>query len=69
MQNNKEIVHYIFDEEENKEAPKTKRRNLAAKSLKDQIIEKISNKTDMKTRHLAIEFMIELCQILKSLQF
>ena len=37
-------------------------------SLKDQIFDKIVNMQDISTRHQAIEFMIELCQILKNLQ-
>ena len=60
MQNNRQIVFYIFDEEEESGGKQPKKRKNG-KSLKDQIIEKISNKTDMKMRHLAIEFMIELC--------
>ena len=57
LQNNREIVQHIFYESNDN------------KSIKDRIIEKIKNKDDMKSRHQAIEFMIELCQILKSLQF
>lgn len=41
----------------------------AEMSMKDQIIEKIKDKSDLTQRHQAIEFMIELCQILKNLQF
>lgn len=37
--------------------------------MKDKIIEMISSQTDMKERFEAIEFMIELCLILKNLQF
>lgn len=37
-------------------------------SLKDQIFDKIVNMQDISARHQAIEFMIELCQILKNLQ-
>jgi hypothetical protein len=66
MQNNREIIHFIFEEDDG-DSGTVKKRRSNQKSLKEQIIEKISNKTDMRSRHLAIEFMIELCQILKSL--
>lgn len=74
MQNNKAIVYHIFDAEDITEtmgltSSKSKTNFERGESLKDQIITKISSKTDMKSKHLAIEFMIELCQILKSLQF
>ena len=71
MSNNKEIVQFIFDDDASTDPFSetiTKQPN-AGISLKDQIIEKIKSKTDIKTKHMAIEFMIELCQILKSLQF
>ena len=72
MQNNKAIVYHIFDADDITDAIglSTKKSSFErGESLKDQIIQKISSKTDMKSKHLAIEFMIELCQILKSLQF
>lgn len=53
--NNKEICSEIFFD--------------SKKSVKDLIIEKVMQKDDMMERSMAIEFMIELCQILKSLQF
>lgn len=67
MQNNRQIIHYIFEEEDelglecSSGAAKIRRKSIRKKSFKDQIIEKISNPNDMKTKHLAIEFMIELC--------
>lgn len=38
-------------------------------SIKDQIFEKIRQQDNMMERFPAIEFIIELCQVLKSLQF
>ena len=39
------------------------------KSIKDQIVEKIKQTDNILERFCGIEFMIELCQVLKSLQF
>lgn len=59
MQNNKEIVQFIFDDDASD--PFSENKQSTGLSLKDQIIEKIKSKTDIKTKHMAIEFMIELC--------
>lgn len=61
--NNKEICNQIFYDGRGYMAPKE------MKSIKDQIVDKIRQKEDMLMRFQAIEFMIELCQVLKSLQF
>ena len=61
--NNKEICSAIFYDGRGYMTPKE------IKSIKDQIVEKIKQRDDMLLRFQAIEFMIELCQVLKSLQF
>lgn len=48
MANNREIVAFIFGSGQEK-------------TMKDIIIDKIRDKSDMSQRHQAIEFMIELC--------
>lgn len=43
--------------------------NKDNQTVKDYIVELIKSKTNINGRFQAIEFMIELCQVLKSLQF
>lgn len=43
--------------------------NKDNQTVKDYVVELIKSKTDISGRFQAIEFMIELCQVLKSLQF
>ena len=78
MQNNTKIVQFIFDEKLSadpyQDLISLKNSGLANRreqrvSLKDQIIDKIQDKEDMNIKAMAIEFMIELCQILKGLQY
>ena len=69
--NNREIVVYIFEPNQHRQSIEYAEfaKYGSQASIKDQIVEKIKCKTDMKSRHQAIEFMIELCQILKNLSF
>lgn len=65
MANNRDIVDFFLEEDD---LPyMAVNQEYKGSSLKDQIIEKIKDNSDIKQKHLAIEFMIELCQILKSL--
>lgn len=59
MQNNRDIVDYFLEEEELPYIAGSS--SLKGNSLKDRIIEKIRDNTNIKEKHLAIEFMIELC--------
>lgn len=59
MQNNRDIVEFFLDEED---VPYMNGSSLTkATSLKDRIIDKIKDNSNVKEKHMAIEFMIELC--------
>lgn len=59
MQNNREIVDFFMEEED---LPYMAGSSLTpSTSIKDKIIEKIKDNSNIKDKHLAIEFMIELC--------
>lgn len=64
MSNYRKIIEFFVNEGDNMSILQS---DHCHRSMKDVIYDKIRNEKDIREKHIAIEFMIELCQILKGL--